>query len=336
MDENFSDTEQEIDLNNISFDTAVEDDKPDSNNNEYTTIIQLYLNDAGKYKLFTVEEERKFCALAKAGDMNARDMIIKHNLRLVINIAKRYRNRGIDFEDLISEGNIGMMHAIEKFDPTRECRFSTYATWWIRQYIERHIMNHNRLIRLPVHIVKDLNKVIRAKKKLEKSNNPYSIKDIANITGLDNDLVYKLLNADKIALSLDSHVPGHEDEPDMTLTNTIIDESTSIEDQIDQSQIRFFVRSNLDKLTDIQQTVLKFRYGIDHDETTLEDLGRIIGVTRERVRQIQKEAHVKLKKLMNASPIRKPLLLRRGLGLATAKNSYTLAIICSPLLQEYF
>jgi RNA polymerase nonessential primary-like sigma factor len=174
-------------------------------NDFFSDVTQLYLNEIGANPLLTAEEELRLAAPVRAGDFDARQTMIERNLRLVVNIAKHYLNRGIPLLDLVEEGNLGLMHALEKFDPERGFRFSTYATWWIRQNIERAIMNQSRTIRLPVHVVKELNQVLRAQRHIEATaNGESSLEAIAGRLGKTIDEVRKLLALSEHTASLDA------------------------------------------------------------------------------------------------------------------------------------
>jgi len=250
-------------------------------------VTQIYLNDIGSNALLTPAQEIELARRVVQGDFSARQKMIEHNLRLVVNIAKHYINRGLALLDLIEEGNIGLMHALEKFDPERGFRFSTYATWWIRQSIERAIMNQSRTIRLPVHVIKELNVYLRAARHLESQmGREPTLEDIAHLTGKPVDEVRKVLNLNERMASLDAPL---DIDPMLSIGESIPDEQHEEPDiQLHNAQIEHFVHDWLGQLTDKQRMVIERRYGLNgHEVCTLEELASALSLTRERVRQIQ-------------------------------------------------
>lgn len=259
---------------------------------------QIYLNEIGFSPLLSAEEEVFFARKALKGDEAARKRMIESNLRLVVKISRRYVNRGLALLDLIEEGNLGLIRAVEKFDPERGFRFSTYATWWIRQTIERAIMNQTRTIRLPIHVVKELNVYLRAARELsQKLDHEPSAEEIATLLERPVADVEKMLGLNERVNSIDINIGNQGDK---TLSDTIPDQHVSdpvtllqdrdLSDNIDQW---------LSELTEKQREVLCRRFGLRGYETsTLEEVGREIGLTRERVRQIQVEALKRLKDIM--------------------------------------
>jgi len=267
-------------------------------------VTQLYLSEIGRNPVLTPEEERKFARLAKAGDFGARQKMIEHNLRLVVNIAKVYLNRGVAFLDLIEEGNLGLIHALEKFDPERGFRFSTYATWWIRQNIERAIMNQSRTVRLPVHVIKELNVVLRARRHLEThGRRDAGAEDIAHLLGWKPEDVYGVLRYNERTTSLDTPL---EVDPMLSVGESLPDDSSLPPDvRVANAEIAEQVQQWLGQLAEKQRYVIERRYGLTGDDVaTLEQLALDLGLTRERVRQIQIEALASLRRI----------LLRRGLS----------------------
>ncbi len=276
-----------------------------------TDTTQHYLNRIGAKPLLTAEQEVHHATLAKAGDFAARQKMIEHNLRLVVSIAKHYINRGVVLLDLIEEGNIGLMRAIDKFEPERGFRFSTYATWWIRQSIERAIMNQARTVRLPVHMVRELNQVLRAKYHLEAQHHDgkeASAEDIASLVGRPVEEVQDILALSEHATSLDAPL---DNDPQTSLMDMLPDEGdVSPDSRAEQHEMTLLVRDWMQKLPDKQRVVVMRRFGLDNDDpATLETLAEEMGVTRERVRQIQQEALVKLKRAMAARGVVRDSLL---------------------------
>lgn len=259
---------------------------------------QLYLSEIGFSPLLSVEEEVHYAHLAIQGDDSARRKMIESNLRLVVKIARRYLNRGLPLLDLIEEGNIGLMRAVEKFDPERGFRFSTYATWWIRQTIERAIMNQTRTIRLPIHVVKELNVYLRAARHLtQKLDHEPSPEEIADMVDRPIEDVEKLLGLHDKVTSVDAPIGYDENK---SLLDTIPDErSVNPAELLTDENLRNQIELLLDKLTENQQQVIARRFGLrGFEKTTLEDVGKEINLTRERVRQIQVEALSTLRTLL--------------------------------------
>jgi RNA polymerase nonessential primary-like sigma factor len=270
---------------------------------------QLYLHEIGLNRLFTQEEEQLYARRAAAGDFSARQKMIVHNLRLVVNVAKAYLNRGMPLLDLVEEGNLGLMHALEKFDPERGFRFSTYATWWIRQNIERAIMSQLRTIRLPVHVIKDLNTVLRAKRHLEAhTGREPTTDDIAHLLGRDSDEVRRLLSRSENTASLDAPLDA---DPMLSIADSIADESVvGPESRLQASEIESLVREWLAQLSDKQRTVIECRFGLNgRDLLTLQELASRLGLTRERIRQIQLEALSQLRRILGRRSLSKDALL---------------------------
>ncbi len=259
---------------------------------------RLYLNEIGYSPLLTAEEEKHYSRLALKGDMAARQKMIECNLRLVVKIARRYLNRGLALLDLIEEGNLGLIRAVEKFDPERGFRFSTYATWWIRQTIERAIMNQTRTIRLPIHVVKEINIYLRAARHLAQTlDHEPSAEEIAEMLDKPIAEVKRMLGLNERIASVDTPMGHDADNP---LLDAIPDENNVDPVILLQDDD---VKANLDKwlaqLSDKQREVVERRFGLHgYDVSTLEEVGNTIGVTRERVRQIQLEALKKLRDIL--------------------------------------
>ena len=265
---------------------------------------QLYLSEIGFSPLLTAEEEGYYSRLALSGDAEGRKKMIESNLRLVVKISRRYLNRGMALLDLIEEGNIGLMKSVQKFDPDRGFRFSTYATWWIRQTIERAIMNQTRTIRLPIHVVKELNVYLRAARQLtQKLDHEPSPEEIAEMLDAPLDEVRKILGLnDKIA-SVDTPIGYDEGK---SLLDTLADEnSLDPAEMLTDENLRAHIEHLLDELSDNQREVISRRFGLrGYEKTTLEEVGKEINLTRERVRQIQVEALRALRKLLESVGLR--------------------------------
>ena len=258
--------------------------------------VQLYLNEIGSTPLLTAAEEVFVARASLAGDEAARHRMINSNLRLVVMIAKRYTNRGLPLLDLIEEGNLGLMRAVEKFDPERGFRFSTYATWWIRQSIERALMNQSRTIRLPIHIQKDINTVVRCTRELRSSlRREPSTSEIADVLDRDPGEVSKLLKLSEKITSVDNQL---SDDTERSLVDTV---SSHLEDNplslVDDEKVEGCLEEWLDDLPDRQREILARRFGLmGYDASTLEAVGEEVGLTRERVRQIQIDALARLRR----------------------------------------
>lgn len=300
--------------------TAVTEALVESSPDEFRSLLatelasdatQHYLNQIGQRRLLTPEQEQHFATLAKQGDFPARQVMIEHNLRLVVSIAKHYVNRGVVLLDLVEEGNLGLMHSIGKFEPERGFRFSTYATWWIRQAIERAIMNQARTIRLPVHRIRELNLVLRAKYHLEArmpSRHEARIDDIAHLAERSVAEVREILGMAEQVTSLDTPL---DSDPQSSLIDLLADAAESGPDaHCEQREMIGMVRRWLDSIPIKQRLVIMRRYGLDQGRpATLEELAEEMGVTRERVRQIQQEGLHRLKRAMTARGVGKDALL---------------------------
>ncbi len=259
---------------------------------------QLYLNEIGYSPLLSAEEEVYFARKALKGCEASRKRMIESNLRLVVKISRRYVNRGLALLDLIEEGNLGLIRAVEKFDPERGFRFSTYATWWIRQTIERAIMNQTRTIRLPIHVVKELNVYLRAGRELaQKLDHEPTPEDIAQFLDKPVADVEKMLALNERVASMDTPIGQSSDK---TLVDTVADQNVSDPSSILQdNDLTSSLDHWLDDLSEKQREVIARRFGLRGYETsTLEEVGREIGLTRERVRQIQVEALRRLRDIL--------------------------------------
>jgi len=275
-----------------------------------TDTTQHYLNQIGTRPLLTAAEELYFATLAKQGDFTSRQKMIEHNLRLVVSIAKHYINRGVALLDLIEEGNLGLMRAIDKFEPERGFRFSTYATWWIRQSIERAIMNQARTVRLPVHMVRELNQILRAKYHLEAQHHDgrdATAEDIAHLVDRPVEDVQDVLTLSEHAASLDTPL---DNDPQASLIDLLPGSLDGNPDtQAELHEMSVLIRDWLKNLPDKQRIVITRRFGLDNDDpSTLEQLATEMGITRERVRQVQQEALIKLKRTLVSRGVSKDAL----------------------------
>lgn len=257
--------------------------------------VRMYLKEIGRINLLTSDEEFEYARLAEQGDEHAKKMLAESNLRLVVSIAKRYVGRGMLFLDLIQEGNIGLMKAVEKFDPTKGYKFSTYATWWIRQAITRAIADQARTIRVPVHMVETINKLARVQRQLtQELNREPTEEEIAKKLGVTVDKVREVYKISQDPVSLETPI-GEED--DSHLGDFIEDEGAmSPDDYASNELLKDELNEVLLELTDREEKVLRLRFGLDDGRTrTLEEVGKEFNVTRERIRQIEAKALRKLK-----------------------------------------
>ena len=270
-----------------------------------TDVTQIYFNEIGQNALLTAKEEGELTRRVRQNDFPARQRMIECNLRLVVNIAKHYTNHGVALLDLIEEGNMGMMHALDKFDPERGFRFSTYATWWIRQNIERCIMNQSRTIRLPVHVIKDLNSILQAARHLEAhTGKEPKAEDVAHLLDRPIKEVRRMLSLNQSMMSLDAPL---DVDPLLSIGDAIADDHNPAPDLMwEQSEIKDRVQEWLGRLNDKQRYIIEQRYGLNgYDTQTLEQLAASLDLTRERVRQIQLEALQTLRMILRCEGISK-------------------------------
>ncbi|MEI6481011.1 MAG: RNA polymerase sigma factor RpoD [Candidatus Saccharibacteria bacterium] len=329
----FPDTPDNVDLldhlyteladNNIKITTAADANGPEfsedwvAEDNEEIVItdklylddvaddsVRLYLREIGKIPLLKADEELALAQRVVAGDKDAKDQMAEANMRLVVSIAKRYVGRGLDLLDLIQEGNTGLLRAVEKFDPDKGFKFSTYATWWIRQAITRAIADQARTIRIPVHMVETINKLLRTQRRLtQELNREPSNEEIAKEMEIDVEKVEHIMKIKQDISSLDASV--RDDEEDSVLGDFIEDEDTvSPEESATGQLLKEHVKDMLGALTEREQKILKLRFGLEDGKShTLEEVGQEFNVTRERIRQIEAKALAKLRKHKDAKKL---------------------------------
>ncbi len=277
---------------------------------EALDAASMYLREIGYAALLTAEEEIYYARRIRDGDDAARKRMIESNLRLVVKIARRYVNRGMALLDLIEEGNLGLIRAVEKYDPELGFRFSTYATWWIRQTIERGLMNQTRTIRLPIHVVKQLNTYLKASRTLaQQLDHDPTAEEIARLLDKPVSEVYRMLELNERVSSVDVNVGR---DGDRTVVETIADSHPSDPEQlVEVEDLSGAIEDWLGQLTDKQRDVITRRFGLQgHDVSTLEEVGKAVGLTRERVRQIQVEALRRLRTLMQRQGLDPDLLFQ--------------------------
>lgn len=291
--------------------TAVEQGEKISNNNKDVKSLdatQMYLDAIGMSPLLTAEQEVTYARRALQGSCAARKRMIECNLRLVVSIAKRYQNRGLALLDLIEEGNLGLIRAVEKFDPERGFRFSTYATWWIRQAVERGIMNTSRVVRLPVHVAKELNAYLRAVREItQQAGESPSLEKIATHLGLSCAYVQQMHEFNEHALSLDA---ANNNDSDVNLLDTLVDDNhADPSDFVQREDLATSIDQWVTALHQRHREVVLRRFGLrGYDCQTLQEIGDAMGLTRERVRQIQVDALARLRHVLEANGLSSELL----------------------------
>lgn len=266
--------------------------------------VRLYLREIGKIPLLKADEELALAKRVVAGDLDAKAKMAEANMRLVVSIAKRYVGRGLDLLDLIQEGNTGLLRAVEKFDPDKGFKFSTYATWWIRQAITRAIADQARTIRIPVHMVETINKLLRTQRRLtQELNREPSNEEIAKAMEIEVDKVEHIMKIKQDISSLDASI--RDDEEDSVLSDFIEDEDTvSPEESATGQLLKEQVKDMLGALSEREQKILKLRFGLEDGKShTLEEVGQEFSVTRERIRQIEAKALAKLRKHRDAKKL---------------------------------
>ncbi len=266
--------------------------------------VRLYLREIGKIPLLNPAEELALAQRVKAGEKDAKDKMAEANMRLVVSIAKRYSGRGLDFLDLIQEGNTGLLRAVEKFDPDKGFKFSTYATWWIRQAITRAIADQARTIRIPVHMVETINKLLRTQRRMtQELNREPSIEELAAEMEMEPEKIEYVMKIKQDITSLDANV--RDDDDDSVLGDFIEDEdAASPEESATIQLLKEQVKDMLSVLTEREQKILKMRFGLEDGKShTLEEVGQEFSVTRERIRQIEAKALSKLRKHKDAKKL---------------------------------
>jgi RNA polymerase primary sigma factor len=266
--------------------------------------VRLYLREIGKIPLLSADEELELAKRVVAGDLDAKEKMAEANMRLVVSIAKRYVGRGLDLLDLIQEGNTGLLRAVEKFDPDKGFKFSTYATWWIRQAITRAIADQARTIRIPVHMVETINKLLRTQRRLtQELNREPTNEEIAQAMEIEVDKVEHIMKIKQDISSLDASI--RDDEEDSVLADFIEDEDTiSPEESATGQLLKEHVKEMLSALTEREQKILRLRFGLEDGKShTLEEVGQEFSVTRERIRQIEAKALAKLRKHRDAKKL---------------------------------
>lgn len=287
LEEEEVDTDEDVLSQEQYFDDASDDS------------VRLYLREIGKIPLLNAEEELALAQRVVAGDKKAKDKMAEANMRLVVSIAKRYSGRGLDFLDLIQEGNTGLLRAVEKFDPDKGFKFSTYATWWIRQAITRAIADQARTIRIPVHMVETINKLLRTQRRMtQELNREPTIEELAKELEMEPEKVEYVMKIKQDITSLDAGVGRDGDDEDSVLRDFIEDEDGETPEQSAASQLlKEQVQSILSTLSDREQKIIKMRFGLENGKShTLEEVGQEFAVTRERIRQIEAKALAKLRK----------------------------------------
>ncbi len=283
-----------------------------SKRSESSDILSTYFQKIRAYPLLSSEQETSVSRKARDGDKKAFDLMITSNLRLVVKIAKDYRGRGVPMLDLIEEGNLGLIHAVKKYDPERGFRFSTYATWWIRQAIEQSIMTQTRLVRLPVHVIKEINSVLKIRRQLQDQmgNNEVTLVQIAKASGKEPEHIANLLALLDQTQSIDSSIRGADDEKEISLLDIIPDRKLPTPSRhTDRRELVELIEQWYESLNDKQKLVVFSRFGLNgSDELTLSDIGEKINLTRERVRQIQNEVLKSLRKLLETYGIDKSMI----------------------------
>ena len=310
-------TTKPVNLNeDDDFDPTIIDEEESEDVDSWTTgqylddvsddSVRLYLREIGKIPLLSAEEEMDLARRIVEGDKKAKDKMAEANMRLVVSIAKRYSGRGLDFLDLIQEGNTGLLRAVEKFDPDKGFKFSTYATWWIRQAITRAIADQARTIRIPVHMVETINKLLRTQRRMtQELNREPTIEELSKELDMEPEKIEYVIKIKQDISSLDAGVGRDGEDDDSVLQDFIVDEDTvSPEDSASNQLLKEQVQEILSSLSDREQKIVRMRFGLDNGKNhTLEEVGQEFAVTRERIRQIEAKALAKLRKHKDAKKL---------------------------------
>lgn len=309
-------TPKQTNLNDDDFDPTLIDEEESEDLDSLTTgqylddvsddSVRLYLREIGKIPLLSAEEEMDLARRIIEGDKKAKDKMAEANMRLVVSIAKRYSGRGLDFLDLIQEGNTGLLRAVEKFDPDKGFKFSTYATWWIRQAITRAIADQARTIRIPVHMVETINKLLRTQRRMtQELNREPTIEELSKELDMEPEKIEYVIKIKQDISSLDAGVGRDGEDDDSVLQDFIVDEDTvSPEDSASNQLLKEQVQEILSSLSDREQKIVRMRFGLDNGKNhTLEEVGQEFAVTRERIRQIEAKALAKLRKHKDAKKL---------------------------------
>ena len=295
----FDDLEEELEEEDIVDTGQYFDDASDDS-------VRMYLREIGKIPLLSSEEEIALAHRIEKGDQKAKDKMAEANMRLVVSIAKRYSGRGLDFLDLIQEGNTGLLRAVEKFDVSKGFKFSTYATWWIRQAITRAIADQSRTIRIPVHMVETINKLLRTQRRMtQELNREPTIEELSKELEMEPEKVEYIIKIKQDITSLDAGIGRDSDEEETSLGELIEDEdSISPEESATNELLKEHVNEILGTLSDREQKIIRMRFGLDNGKShTLEEVGAEFAVTRERIRQIEAKALNKLRKHKDAKKL---------------------------------
>ncbi len=297
-DDLIDEEEEELDEEALTKEQYFDDATDDS--------VRMYLREIGKIPLLNSEEEFELAQRVLKGEKKAKDKMAEANMRLVVSIAKRYSGRGLDFLDLIQEGNTGLLRAVEKFDPDKGFKFSTYATWWIRQGITRAIADQARTIRIPVHMVETINKLLRTQRRMtQEFNREPTIEELAEELEMTPEKIEYVIKIKQDITSLDAGIGRDGDEEDSTLSDFVEDEDSITPEESAATQLlKEQVKEVLSSLSDREQKIIRMRFGLDNGKNhTLEEVGQEFAVTRERIRQIEAKALVKLRKHKDAKKL---------------------------------
>ena len=298
FDPTLIDEEESEDLDSLTTGQYLDDVSDDS--------VRLYLREIGKIPLLSAEEEMDLARRIVEGDKKAKDKMAEANMRLVVSIAKRYSGRGLDFLDLIQEGNTGLLRAVEKFDPDKGFKFSTYATWWIRQAITRAIADQARTIRIPVHMVETINKLLRTQRRMtQELNREPTIEELSKELDMEPEKIEYVIKIKQDISSLDAGVGRDGEDEDSVLGDFIEDEDSATPEESASNQLlKEQVQSVLSALSEREQKIIKMRFGLENGKShTLEEVGQEFAVTRERIRQIEAKALAKLRKHKDAKKL---------------------------------